>query len=108
MSASTPYRQTNLKANVAIERGTPTVPNDGKYHLLVEGKLVSSHKTLKHAKDAYEKELASRNISTQVTEITMTETAKKALLKDMNCNSYQADTSNAIKVPKRSGARRYG
>jgi hypothetical protein len=105
---STVYKQTNLKANVSLERGTPNVPNDGKYHLIVEGQVVNSFKALKHAKDAYEKELGQRNITTHISEITMTETAKKALLKDMNCNSYQADASSAIKVPKRSGARRYG
>src|SRR5687767_1962882 len=106
--SSTQYRQSNLKANVALERGTPNVPNDGKYHLIVEGQVVNSFKTLRQGKDAYDKELATRNISTQVTEITMTEAAKKALLKDMNCNSYQADASGSIKVPKKSGSRRYG
>lgn len=105
---STVYKQSNMKANVALERGTPNVPNDGRYHLIVDGQVVNSFKALRQAKDAYEKELASRNITTQITEITMTEAAKKALLKDMNCNSYQADASSAIKVPKRSGARRYG
>ena len=107
MSANT-YKQTNLKANVSLERGTPNVPNDGRYHLIVDGQVKESYKALKTGKDAYEKELSSRNISTQVTEITMTEQAKKALMKDMACNSYQADSSADIKVPKKSGSRRYG
>ena len=107
MSANT-YKQTNLKANISLERGTDNVPNDGKYHLIVDGQVKDSYKALKHGKDAYEKELAQRNISTQVTEITMTEAAKRALQKEMNCNSYQADASAGIKVPKKSGSRRYG
>lgn len=107
MSQNT-YKQTNLKANVSLERGTPAVPNDGKYHLIVDGQLKESYKALKTGKDAYEKELAARNISTQVTEITMTDAAKRALQKDMACNSYQADASADIKVPKKSGSRRYG
>ena len=105
---TTAYKQTNLKANVSLEKATPNVPNDGKYHLLVDGQLKESFKGLKQGKDAYEKELASRNISTQVTEITMTDAAKKALLKEGALNSYQADASASIKVPKKSGSRRYG
>jgi hypothetical protein len=105
---STVYRQSNLKANVALERGTENVPNDDRYHLIVEGQVVNSYRTLKSGKDAYEKELASRNISTQVTEITMTEGARKALMKDMACSGYQADSSASVKIPKKSGNRRYG
>lgn len=106
--STTAYKQTNLKANISLERGTPTVPNDGRYHLIVDGQVKDSYKALKTGKDAYEKELAARNISTQVTEITMTDAARRAMQKDMACNSYQADSSAGIKVPKRSGNRRYG
>jgi len=102
------YRQSNLKANVALERGTENVPNDNRYHLLVDGKPVQSFRTLKEAKEVYEKELAARNISTQVTEITMTDAARKAFLKDAVSGSYQSESSASVKVPKKSGARRYG
>jgi hypothetical protein len=105
---STVYRQSNLKANVALERGTPNVPNDNRYHLLVEGQVVNSFRSLKQAKEAYEKELATRNISTQVGEVTMTEGARKALLRDMVSTSYQSESSATVKIPKKSGARRYG
>lgn len=102
------YRQSNLKANVALERATDNVPNDGQFHLLVEGQIVGSFKNLKSGKNAYEKELAQRNISTKVTEITMTEQARKNLMKEASVTSYQSDSSAGIKVPKKSGSRRYG
>jgi hypothetical protein len=102
------YRQSNLKANVALEKGTENVPRDNRFHLLVEGKVVNSFRTLREGKTAYEKELALRNISTEVKEITMTDAARKAFMKEAVSSSYQSDASSTVKVPKKSGARRYG
>jgi hypothetical protein len=102
------YKQANMKANVSLEKGTENVPRDGQFHLLVDGKVVASFKTLRQGKAAYEKELAARNISTSVAEVTMTEAQRKQMLRDMVSSSYQAESSASIKIPKKSGARRYG
>jgi hypothetical protein len=43
---------------VSLERGTEAVPNDGKYYLVLGGQIVKSFRSLKAAKQAYQKLLA--------------------------------------------------
>lgn len=47
------YRQYVKHANLAIERYTERVPNDGKYHVLLKGEIVGTYKTLTAAQGKY-------------------------------------------------------
>jgi len=42
----------------SLERGTESVPDDGKYYLLLDGQIVNSFRSLKKAKEAYRQLLA--------------------------------------------------
>jgi hypothetical protein len=43
---------------VSLEQGTESVPDDGKYYLLLDGQIVDSFRSLKKAKEAYRQLLA--------------------------------------------------
>jgi hypothetical protein len=43
---------------VSLEQGTESVPDDGKYYLLLNGQIVDSFRSLKKAKEAYRQLLA--------------------------------------------------
>jgi hypothetical protein len=45
-------------APASLEQGTQAVPNDGRYHLVLDGQVVQSFRSLKTAKQAYRKLLA--------------------------------------------------
>jgi len=56
------YRQLNERAGISIEQGTDNVPNDNKYHVLQEGKVVGSFRSLKQAEEIYRKLVAEKNL----------------------------------------------
>jgi len=56
------YRQLNERAGIAIEQGTNNVPDDNKYHVLQEGKIVGSYLRLKNADELYRKLVAEKNL----------------------------------------------
>lgn len=43
------FKQTILGFNIVIEKGTPNVPKDGRYHVVLKNKIVYSTKVLKLA-----------------------------------------------------------
>ena len=45
-------------APALLEQGTKSVPDDGKYYLLLDGQIVNSFRSLKKAKEAYQQLLA--------------------------------------------------
>jgi len=46
-------------AGIAIKRATPDVPTDGRFHLLQNGQIVRSFRSLNAALDAYRQEIAA-------------------------------------------------
>lgn len=57
------YREYYLGTSVSVEKGTDAVPDDGRYHVLAEGKVVYSTSVLRKARERA-KELAGRTDST--------------------------------------------
>ena len=47
------YRQYIPDLNLAIEKGSESVPNDGKYHVLRDGKILESFRFLKQAQELF-------------------------------------------------------
>jgi hypothetical protein len=45
-------------APASLEQGTESVPDDGKYYLLLDGQVVNSFRSLKKAKESYQQLLA--------------------------------------------------
>ncbi|MEW6202699.1 MAG: hypothetical protein AB1546_12025 [bacterium] len=47
------YKQGIKEADLFLEEGTNRVPNDGKFHIIKNGKIIGSYKTLRKAQEAY-------------------------------------------------------
>jgi len=45
-------------APASLEQGTESVPDDGKYYLLLDGQIVNSFRSLKKAQEVYQQLLA--------------------------------------------------
>ncbi|MBI3890660.1 MAG: hypothetical protein HY303_03925 [Candidatus Wallbacteria bacterium] len=102
------YRQANLKANVSLEKDTGQVPHDGKYHLLVDGRSAGDFKTLKQAQEAYTQVLRDRNCEPPHEMAPVSEEVRKKMLREAVQKCYDGETAGGLKVPKRSGSRRFG
>src|SRR5260370_3179033 len=50
------YEKRHPKYSLSIEQGTPAVPDDDQYHVLVNGRLVLSTRVLDYAKITYEEQ----------------------------------------------------
>jgi hypothetical protein len=48
------YRRTLEGSGISLESDTESVPSDGRYHILQDGNILSSHRTLKAAAAAYQ------------------------------------------------------
>ncbi|MBI4868594.1 MAG: hypothetical protein HY816_16780 [Candidatus Wallbacteria bacterium] len=102
------YRQANLKANVSLERDTEHVPHDGKFHLLVDGQATGVFRTLKQAQEAYSRILTERNCQASPDVLPVTEEVRRKMLREAVQKCYDGETAGGLKVPKRSGSRRFG
>jgi len=58
MARNDTYVQEIASARVAIKRGTPDVPADGRFHLVHDGHVKASYRGLKAATEAYRQLLA--------------------------------------------------
>lgn len=47
------YRQTIAALTLSIERGTGSVPADGRYHVVKDGKMLGAFRTLKKAQTLF-------------------------------------------------------
>ena len=47
------YKQSIPKLSLSIERGTSKVPNDGKFHLLQDNKVIESFRLMKNAEERF-------------------------------------------------------
>jgi hypothetical protein len=56
------YRQIHPRANIAIECNTATVPTDGKYYVIKDGKIIASFRSLKAAQPYYQKLVDEMNL----------------------------------------------
>ena len=56
------YRQFNERAGISIEQGTDKVPNDNRYYVLSDGKIVGGFRSIKRAEDTYRKLVAEKNL----------------------------------------------
>jgi len=52
--ASKQFRQSFPAAGVSLERGTENVPDDGRFHLVVDGKVAESFRSEKQAQQRYQ------------------------------------------------------
>jgi hypothetical protein len=50
------YEKRHPKYALSLEKGTPTVPNDDRYHVLVNDEIILSTKVFEYAKITYEEE----------------------------------------------------
>ena len=53
-------------APASLEQGTKAVPDDGKYHLILDGQIVKSFRSLQVARQAYQKLLADVGFEPEV------------------------------------------
>lgn len=53
----TRYKQFIKEAGLSLEKGTKDVPDDGKYHLIKNGKLIASFRSLRQGSKRYKEEL---------------------------------------------------
>lgn len=102
------YKQANLKANISLEKDTDSVPHDGKYHLIVDGQATDSFKNLKQGQDAYARLLQERNVQTNVEMGPLNDELRRKMLREAVQKSYDGEVAGSLKVPKRSGSRRFG
>jgi len=56
-------------APASLEQGTESVPDDGKYYLLLEGRVVESFDSLKKAEEAYRRLLTDIGFEPAVKEV---------------------------------------
>ena len=49
------YKQVHPRANLSIECNTSRVPSNGKYYVLKDGKVIATFRTLKAARQCYQK-----------------------------------------------------
>lgn len=56
------YRQLNQRAGISIEQNTGSVPEDGRYYVLKEGKIVKHFHSLKAAQTVYQKLVDEKNL----------------------------------------------
>jgi len=52
------YRHYIPGIDVSVERYTANVPNDGKYYIVKEGKVVQNFRSMKHAEDMFKQLIA--------------------------------------------------
>jgi len=62
------YRQLNERAGISIEQGTDKVPDDNKYHVIQDCKIVGSFRSLKQAEVVYRKLVTEKNLPPLSTE----------------------------------------
>jgi len=60
------FKQIREDAGLSIEQDTSSVPNDGKYYVLHEGKVVGSYRSLKKAREKYRETLDGLELPTPV------------------------------------------
>lgn len=68
------YRQLHPRANVSIECNTNSVPNDNKYYIIKDGKIIASFCSLKAATPYYQQlvdEMALPPLVKQETKLSM-------------------------------------
>ncbi|GFP21775.1 hypothetical protein HKBW3S43_01312 [Candidatus Hakubella thermalkaliphila] len=49
------YRQYISEIGLSLEQDTPSTPQDGKYYLILKGKILGSYNSQKRATEAYKK-----------------------------------------------------
>jgi hypothetical protein len=49
------YRQYISEIGLSLEQDTPSTPKDGKYYLIVNGRILGSYNSQKRATEAYKK-----------------------------------------------------
>jgi len=59
------FKRTREGSGVSLESDTESVPSDGRYHVLQDGNILSSHRTLKAATAAYQAVLDQLGLSSQ-------------------------------------------
>ena len=65
MSIQGPYRQTILGVELSIEKDTETVPKDGKFHVVKEGQVAGSFRSLKQAQELFKRLVAESGYTLQ-------------------------------------------
>lgn len=55
-----PYDRSDLKHGVAVKKGTPDVPDDGRFHVVVDGTIVASTSVEAAALIEYDERRAAR------------------------------------------------
>ena len=76
------YERHHPRYDLSIEQGTPAVPNDDQYHVLVNGKIILSTRTFDFAKLIYEEQREALRLASgdpDPREIIRKETAKRDL-----------------------------
>jgi hypothetical protein len=71
------YRQYISEIDLSLEQDTPSTPHDGKYYLILKGKILGSYNSQKRATEAYKKireKLGYKALKTQ------TKTERKELI----------------------------
>lgn len=98
------FKQTILGFNIVIEKSTPNVPKDRKYHVILKNKIVYSTKVLKLAQSKFDVLLKEMGYSYNKTEERLTtEDAKNMLNKqrvDQFSRVYDAFWDNSYKFRK--------
>jgi hypothetical protein len=57
------YEKRHSKYDLSVEQGTPAVPDDDQYHVLVNGKVILSTKVLDYTMITYEEQTGKLRIA---------------------------------------------
>ena len=100
-----PYRQSIRDLDLAIELGTTRVPGDGRFYVLLRGKVLGSHRTLKQAQAQYKEILTRQHWKPEPMETTRVDPSSEAVERYMDALEEYWSTSHGYR--RRGGKTMY-
>jgi hypothetical protein len=100
-----PYRQSIAAVGLAIERGTPAVPDDGYFYVLFAGQIQGRYRTLKQAQAQYREILSNQDWKPEPVPAAPANPATEAVERYMD--SLEAYWANAHSHRHRGGKSMY-
>jgi hypothetical protein len=90
------YRESWPEGQVSLEQGTPAVPDDGRYHIVLEGQVVASYRYLQGALKAYKAK--KTELGWTPSQRSMTKEQVANMLQDEATTRYQREASQDYKA----------
>jgi hypothetical protein len=90
------YRQFNERAGISIEQNTQNVPEDSRYYVLEEGKIVKHFRSLKAAQVVYQKLVDEKGLQPLMK-------PAKLPYSEILCNAWALKSNESLLRISRSG-----